>query len=249
MTAEPIHPVAAAGFGSDAERYHAGRPDYPTAAVDRLVHRLAIAPGAVVADVGAGTGKLTADLAATGARVVAVEPVAEMGRVLAANVPGVPIIAAPAESMPFHDATLDAITCAQAFHWFDAAAAWAEFRRVLRPGGGAALIWNARDRQVEWVDAVWSIMDEVEKQAPWRDHDRPDLTAGPGFADLLHEQFWHDVVVDQQTVVDRIASVSHVAVLPEAERTVVLERVAAAVPNVPGLSMRYRVDLYTTRRV
>ncbi len=249
MTGDPIHPVAAAGFGTDAERYHSGRPGYPAAAVDRLLERLAIGPGSVVADVGAGTGKLTVHLTSSGASVLAVEPVAEMARVLAAHVPGVPIVAAPAERLPFHDASLDGITSAQAFHWFDAERAWAEFRRVLRPGGRVALIWNARDRRVGWVDAVWSIMDQVEKRAPWRDHDRPALTAGPGFAALEHEQFWHDVEVDRQTMVDRIASVSHVAVLPRGERLEVLERVAATVPDEPGLTMRYRVDLYTTRRV
>ena len=55
--------------------------------------------------------------------------------------------------------------------------------------------------------------------------------------------------MDRQTVLDRIASVSHVAVLPEQERRDVLDRVAAAVPDAPGLTMRYRVDLYLTRRV
>lgn len=243
-----IHPVAAAGFGVDAERYHAGRPGYPPDAVDRLLHRLEIGRGTRVVDVGAGTGKLTAHLAASGATVVAVEPVAEMARVLALTAPTVPIVAAAAESLPFHDASLDAITCAQAFHWFDAERAWCEFRRVLRPGSGVALVWNARERGSDWVDAVWSIMDEVEKVAPWRDRDRPHHVAGPGFANLEHERFWHEVDVDRQTMVDRVASVSHVAVLPDDERTAVLARVAAAVPDTSGLSVRYRVDLYTTRR-
>lgn len=249
MTVGAIHPVAAAGFGSDAERYHSGRPGYPADALDRIVDRLRIGTGTVVADVGAGTGKLTAPLAQTGASIVAVEPVPEMARMLGTTAPGVPVVAASAESMPFHDESLDAITSAQAFHWFDAGRAWAEFRRVLRRGAGVALIWNARDRGIGWVDDVWTIMDEVEKSAPWRDHDRPRLSAGPGFTELELEQFWHEVEMDRATVIDRIASVSHVAVLPEDERMAVLDRVAAAVPQSGEVSMRYRVDLYTTRRL
>ena len=244
-----IHPIAAAGFGADAARYDAGRPGYPHDAFGRIADVLGLTAGTVVADIGAGTGKLTAPLKRTGATVVAVEPVAAMAAFLRTAVPGVPTLAASAEDLPFHDASLDAITSAQAFHWFDAERAWGEFRRVLRPGGGVALVWNARDRGVTWIDAVWSIMDEVEKRAPWRDHERPRLASGPGFAPLQREQFWHEVPVDRQTVLDRIASVSHVAVLPVKERRDVLDRVAAAVPDAAGLTMLYRVDLYLTRRV
>lgn len=244
-----IHPVAAAGFASDAARYDAGRPGYPDDAIARIAAALRLGPGSICADVGAGTGKLTRRLVETGATIVAVEPVAAMAEVLRTRIPGVATIAACAERLPLHDESLDAITSAQAFHWFDHDRAWAEFGRVLRPGGGVALMWNARDRSTPWVDEVWSVMDEVEKRAPWRDHDRPELGAGPGFAPLEHERFWHEVSVDRKTVVDRIASVSHVAVLPDEERRAVLQRVAAAVPDETDLTMTYRVDLYLTRRI
>src|SRR5439155_20872382 len=79
--------------------------------------------------------------------------------------------AATAEAMPFAAASLDGIAVAQAFHWFDAPAALEEFHRTLRPGGRLALVWNARDRSAPWVDGIWSIMDRVEKRAPWRAHD------------------------------------------------------------------------------
>src|SRR4029079_15281271 len=76
-----------------------------------------------------------------------------------------------AEQLAFRDASLDAITVAEAFHWFDHDRAIAELARVLRRGGRVVLVWKARDRSVDWVDGVWSIMDRVEKRAPWRNHD------------------------------------------------------------------------------
>ena len=71
-------------------------------------------------------------------------------------------------ALPFAGGALDAITVAQAFHWFDATRPAREFARVLRPGGRLGLVWNARDRN-DLVDQLWSIMDRVEKRAPWRD--------------------------------------------------------------------------------
>lgn len=242
-----IHPVAAAGFGSDAERYEAGRPGYPPKAIDWLAEHLGICEGTRVADIGAGTGKLTRQLIGFGADVTAVEPVSSMARILQRLLPGVGVVAATAEDLPFGDASFDAITCGQSFHWFDTDAAWAEFRRVLRPGAGVGLIWNGRDRSVPWVDEVWSIMDEVEKRAPWRNHDHPELVAGEGFDPLKHTVFRHEVPVTRAIMLDRVASVSHVAVLPEPTRREVLARVAALVPDRGDVTMRYRVDVYATR--
>jgi ubiquinone/menaquinone biosynthesis C-methylase UbiE len=88
-----------------------------------------------------------------------------------AAVPGIPVLATTAERLAFRDTSLDAVTVAQAFHWFDHDRAIAELARVLRPGGRVGLVWNSRDRSVDWVDDVWSIIDRDEKRAPWRDHD------------------------------------------------------------------------------
>jgi SAM-dependent methyltransferase len=68
---------------------------------------------------------------------------------------------------------------APAFHWFDADRAFAELARVLRPGGPVGLIWNVRDRSVDWVDELWAIMDRVEKRAPWRERRAFDLLEIP----------------------------------------------------------------------
>jgi SAM-dependent methyltransferase len=247
-----IHPVAARGFGSDAERYERGRPGYPSGAVDWLLEHAGLRSAAVVADIGAGTGKLTRMLGADDRTVVAVEPVAEMARLAATHAPFAHVVLASAERTPFADASIDAITVAQAFHWFDGPRAWTEFARVLKRGGTVGLIWNARLRSIPWVDQVWTIMDGVEKQAPWRDHDDPrDIAFGQhaaGFSVVAERSFEHDIPVTRQDMLDRVASVSHVAVLAESDRGEVLRQVDDCIPTDEGLAVRYRADVYALQR-
>ena len=128
------------GLARSVAAYERGRPGYPRAAVDFLA-RLRLGPGRTVVDLAAGTGKLTRLLLATGAEVVAVEPVAEMRAALPA---GARTVDGTAEAMPLTTASADAVAVAQAFHWFDGDAALAEIHRVLRPGGALALVWNRR---------------------------------------------------------------------------------------------------------
>ena len=97
-------------------------------------------------DVGAGTGKFARQLVARGLRVTGVEPIAEMREVFKRTVQA-EALEGTAEAIPLADETADAVTAAQAFHWFDAERALPELRRVLRPRGGVALIWNVRDEE------------------------------------------------------------------------------------------------------
>ncbi len=161
-----VHEVALRGFGSEAETYERSRPSYPPDAVAWLVDHLRIRPGAVVADLAAGTGKFTRLLAPTGASVLAIEPVEGMRQVLHQVLPHVPIVAGTAEAMPIKSSSLDALCAAQAFHWFDAEQAFAELARVLRRGGRVGFVWNARDRAVDWVQRLWAIMGDVDGRLP-----------------------------------------------------------------------------------
>jgi SAM-dependent methyltransferase len=254
-----VHGVAASGFGAEADAYERARPSYPPDAVDWLVAALRVRTGARICDLAAGTGKFTRLLLPRlgGADLVAVEPVAGMRTVLARSLPAVPVVAATAEAMAFADASLDGIAVAQAFHWFDARAALAEFHRVLRPGGRLALVWNARDRSVPWVDEIWSIMDRVEKRAPWRAHDEWRESAfvdTPWFTPLTEATFHHEQVLTPDDVVDRVRSVSHVAVLPRDRREAVLDEVRTLLRTDPATAGRdevalpYRVDAYWAER-
>jgi SAM-dependent methyltransferase len=252
-----VHEVAESGFGTAAEAYERARPGYPPEVVGRLAEWLSLAPGRRIIDLAAGTGKLTRLLAPAGADLLAVEPVAGMRAVLALTCPGVPVIAATAEDLPVATAAIDGITVAQAFHWFDAPRALDEMARVLRPGGSVALVWNARDRSEPWVDAAWSVMDRVERRAPWRDHDAwrdSALREHPEFCEPLLEQHRHVQTLGRAALLDRFASVSHVAVLPGAERAEVLAEIAGIVDGHPATAGRaafaipYRVDCVLVER-
>ncbi|HWS48025.1 MAG TPA: class I SAM-dependent methyltransferase [Acidimicrobiia bacterium] len=251
-----VHEVAAAGF-NDPSDYEAARPSYPPDAVAWLIERLDITPGRRVCDLAAGTGKLTRLLAPAGAELLAVEPVPGMRATFRSLLPGIPVLAATAEALPFVDGSLDTITVAQAWHWFDHDRASAEAARVLRPGGALGLVWNARDRTEPWVDAVWSIMDRVEKHAPWRDHEQwrdSALAAMPGFEPLREAEFRHTQTLTADGMIQRMASVSHVAVLPDGERAAVLDEVRTVLATHPATAGRevvevpYRVDCFFTRR-
>ena len=249
----PVHDVAASGFDAQADAYERARPSYPPDAVAWFVEHLQLEPGTTAVDLAAGTGKFTRLLAPSGAELIAVEPVEGMARVLRATAPGVPLVSSTAEALPFEAASLDAVTVAQAFHWFDADVAFAELHRVLRPGGRVGLVWNARDRTVDWVNDVWSILDRVEKRAPWRAHDQwHDSALGdrPGFGPLHEATFHHEQLQSPDDVVERVRSVSHVAVLPPAEQELVLDEVRSLLASDPAtrgrdrLAIPYRVDAY-----
>jgi ubiquinone/menaquinone biosynthesis C-methylase UbiE len=134
--------AASSSFARSAAAYERARPGYAPAAVAFLVERLGLGIGRVVVDLAAGTGKLARQLVPSGAHVVAVEPLAEMRSLIPA---GIEALGATAEAIPLPDASADAVTVAQAFHWFDAEAALGEIERVLRPDGLLALVSNRRE--------------------------------------------------------------------------------------------------------
>lgn len=132
-------------FGQVAEAYDRWRPSYPDAAVDWLAPP---AP-ARVADLGAGTGKLTSLLLARGLTVEAVEPDSRMLDVLARNNPDARCHRSDSTSLRVEDGSLDAVLVADAWHWFDTQTTITELRRVLNPGGWLGLVWNVVADPVE----------------------------------------------------------------------------------------------------
>ena len=134
-------------FSSRVDNYARYRPSYPPPAIALLRERCGLVPGAVVADLGSGTGILTELLLQSGAEVFAVEPNDAMRGAAEAQLGHYPrfhSIKGSAESTALASASVDLLVAGQAFHWFDPQRARLEALRVLRPGAWAALLWNER---------------------------------------------------------------------------------------------------------
>jgi SAM-dependent methyltransferase len=245
-----INPTASRGFTHGAESYSRGRPDFPPQALDWLRTDLELQPGTTAIEVGAGTGKFTRLLIATGASVIAVEPVTAMLERLVSDLPSCAALRGQAESLPFASGICDAVLCAQSFHWFATPTALAEFRRVLRPGGVLGLIWNVRDPTVDWVAKLTEIMAPLEGEAPRYDHGEwLRVFPAHGFGALLEKSFEHSHVgAPEQVIVDRVASVSFIAALDATTRKRVIQQVRDLIAATPGLAGVDPVSVpYTTR--
>jgi len=210
------HEEMSRSFGSAASVYESGRPEYPADAVAWLLaparrdgHSLR------VADVGAGTGKLTRAVVEAGAEVVAIDPDAEMLGVLRDNVRRVPTFVGTAESLPLPDASLDAVVLGQAWHWVDPVPASAEVARVLRPGGVLGLIWNVRDDDEPWVRRLTGIMHG--SRAEEMIAEGGPTVAAPFMG--LEEQSWHwSRPMTRDALFDMARSRSYIITAPPDER-------------------------------
>lgn len=245
------------GYHAGAGDYVAGRPGYPPEAATWLREVLGIGPGRRVLEVGAGTGKFIPLLKACGGEIVALEPIDEMRAALVGDHPDVETLSGTAEAIPLADGAVDAVVCAQAFHWFATRAALDEMHRVLMPGGMLGLIWNGRDEDVPWVAALSEITNRHEGDTPryrtgaWR-----GVFPAPGFdfAGERHVLNSH-VGTAEQVVLKRTLSVSFVAGLPVEERDAVEREVRALIARTPELAGQgpvafpYETSMFAYRRV
>jgi SAM-dependent methyltransferase len=243
----PVHRAAAEGFARAAAEYRRGRPGYPPEAVEHLARRLGLAPGRAIVDLAVGTGVLTRPLLALGCEVAAVEPVAEMRAELPA---GATALDGTAEHVPLPDGCADAVTVAQAFHWFDGPAALAEIHRVLRPGGALALLWNRRVADdpaaaaVERLVAPYRAATPSHRHGDWRAAFERTTLFGP----LEERVFANAQTLDADGIADRVASISFIASLPPDER----ERVVAAARELAAdgpLTIPYDTEVYVCDRL
>ncbi|WP_017316452.1 class I SAM-dependent methyltransferase [Mastigocladopsis repens] len=125
------------------------RPSYPAAAIDIILEGLAALPSQLLAvDIGAGTGISSRLLAERGVNVIAIEPNAAM-REAAEPLSGLEFRDGTAEVTKLPNASVDLVTCFQAFHWFKSELSLLEFRRILKPSGRLAVVWNNRDENDE----------------------------------------------------------------------------------------------------
>jgi len=206
-----------------------------------------VRPAGTVVDVAAGTGKLTRLLVARGFAVIAIEPVAEMRAVLHANVPAAEVREGTAEAIPVADGTADAVTVAQAFHWFDTDRALAEISRVLTREGALLIFANVRDKSNELQAELEQLMSPHRGTYPSPTWD--ETLADNTLFDPELRTFTHEQLLDRDTFVERVASVSWIASLPSEVRTSVLDAVRALADGYPEpISLPYVTQVFVCRR-
>ena len=147
-------------FSGLAENYTVGRPVYAGAFIDSLYSQYGLLKQSVIADIGSGTGKFAKQLLDKGNFVYCIEPnddmrknaVDELGKYM-----GFRSIDGTAEATKLDEQSVDHITVAQAFHWFDTKSFQKECKRILRPNGKVFLIWNMRDMSSEVNQVSYAI--------------------------------------------------------------------------------------------
>ncbi|GAA2904611.1 class I SAM-dependent methyltransferase [Nonomuraea rubra] len=238
-------------FGAAAAAYAEHRPDYAHAAVRWALDP---APGPRVLDLGAGTGKLTATLAALGADVTAVEPDPAMLSELRRELPAVRALPGSAEAIPLPDGSVDAVLAGNAMHWFDMAVAGPEIARVLAPGGILAGLWNLLDDSVDWVAGLARVSGSAavgprDTPASWRAETaamhlpktdpqtglKTGLKTGADvrFGSPEQAEFPHGQRRTADSLVATLATRAGMLVMPEQEREAALGRIGAFLASRP----------------
>ena len=207
-----LHDLNPTGRFSDrAADYVKYRPCYPEGAVAAMLAHLGDPVRLRAADVGAGTGISARQLAERGVHVFAVEPNHAM-REAATPHTGVEWRDGSAEATGLEDASVDLVLAAQAFHTFLAEQALAEFRRILKPHGRLAIMWDGRDPADpltrDYVEAIHAV--NGEHPAELREFDPAVVNAAGHFTPARPETFEHAQELDRDGLIGRATSASYV---------------------------------------
>lgn len=194
--------------------------------------------GLRVLDLGAGTGKLTAQLTGLGARVTAVDPDEAMLGELRRTLPSVRALHGPAEAIPLPDGSVDAVLCGQSLHWFDLPRALPEIARVLVPGGTLGALWNSDDDRVEWVAGLQEAAEGAAAPSLSRRRDEADGFAPDQFDVALfgpteRAEFPNPQLLTADALVELAGTHSKMLIKEPADRARLLDKVRAYLAACP----------------
>ena len=246
----------ARSFGSVAEEYEATRPGWPLDPFTRVFEHFDVRPRPDIAEIAAGTGKLTRTLARVAGTLVAVEPDDDLRAVLQRVLPDVEAVSGTAEEIPLAAGSADVVCAGQAFHWFDVDRALAETRRVLRPRGIVIAGWNTPPEEGTWYDAVIDFLHVSNPDhLPATTRDWDDTFSGQtGYGDLYAISARHEQPSDRVALARLLATHSALIVQPPERRAALIER-AITVAGEQGAfdadgscAIPWRCELYALQR-
>jgi SAM-dependent methyltransferase len=238
-------------FSDRVEPYARYRPRYPNTLLNYLTIR--VSPPATIADIGSGTGILSDQLLQFGYQVVAVEPNKPMRKAAERALSGrhgFRSVDGTAENTNLAPLSVDAVTCAQSFHWFDRAKCRPEFERILRRPGLIALIWNERARQDPLMQQYDEVLTRFVPEYPDCSHRRvSSAEIQIFFADSGFELFTfpNDQFLTREEFLGRVISSSYVPLAGQPGHEVLVEACNALFDRfaVDGsIHFRYETQLY-----
>ncbi|MGV0024713.1 class I SAM-dependent methyltransferase [Phormidesmis priestleyi] len=204
----PLHQLDPLNRFSDrASDYVKYRPTYPIEAIDQILEGLGTPSQWVAADIGAGTGISARLLGDRGLQVWAIEPNSAMSQVAESH-PNVNYRSATAEQTDLPNVSVDLITCFQSFHWFDPEPTLTEFRRILKPSGRLALVWNNRDLNDPFTLEYGELLRKASDKHPALD--RPEtFPTNPHFLNLRTLLFSFEQTLDRLGLIGNAKSRSY----------------------------------------
>jgi len=245
-------------FTGLAEIYARCRPSYPVAAIDAILSRTNLRPGSVLVDVGSGTGISSRVFAARGLSVIGIEPNADMrqqAEAALADLPGPKPVyrAGQAEATGLPEAKADAVLAAQAFHWFEPAAALTEFHRIVRPGGWVILMWNERDPSDPFTAAYGALIRSAPEAAAIevpRGRAGEVLFTSPLFEGAERQVFVNSQELDLDALLGRAFSASYAPHSGEAAQlfAAALQEVFECFERNGRVVLHYETSVYLAHR-
>lgn len=231
-------------YKGKAKQYEAGRPSYSNDVIDFIVNNSN--EDATIADIGAGTGKLTRKLATRFAKVFAVEPDKEMRRELdgvAAELSNIVVIDGSAESTGLDNNIVDIICVAQALHWFNIPLFKKEISRILRPNGKVFIIHNTPPIVTTTIKLNENEnLETIQKMFAKRKEDRINFFG----KDLCLKVFDNPITYNKEQYTQYFMSLSTIDTDDETKKNLLIEKIESEFDKV---SENGRVTLHFTTEV